>query len=237
MNLLTDFAGVPAAGPPPHRRRHLAAKLLGLAAIVAVIGAGASILLPQPPAPKVTIDNRRVAPPGDPVRVSIPTIGIDSQSVVPVGLDRHGAIATPCDPETPAVRCNVNATGWYTSSPRPGAPGDAIIDGHVDWYGPPPTYRPDVYAIFTHLDRARVGDQVTVVDNLGHSRVFVVDSVATLPYPQVPSGMFAKTGRPSLTLITCKGVRFGRDRLDRAPVRARLPRKRRLRLMPDRHVK
>ena len=145
-------------------------------------------------------------PVGMPVRISIPAAAIDSRTVVPVGVDKHGAVATPCDPEAPAVRCNVNATGWYKGSSLPGAPGNAVIDGHVDWYGPPPTYRPDTAAIFTNLHRVKVGDQVVVVDALGHTRIFLVDSVTTLPYPQTPASMYATSGNRSVTLVTCAGV-------------------------------
>src|SRR5205807_8229744 len=89
--------------------------------------------------------------PGIPVRLLIPSLGINSPTV-PVGLMSDGSVGTPCDPAKPSAPCDTNATAWYQGSARPGQLGDAVIDGHVDWYGPPGSQH-DIPAVFAHLDR------------------------------------------------------------------------------------
>ena len=141
-------------------------------------------------------------PPASPSKLRIPALSISSP-VVSVGLVR-GAIGTPCDNRYPYRYCNTNAVAWYNGSPLPGAPGDAILDGHDNWYGPhPPLYVP---AAFTHLPEAKIGDQIIITTTKGQVLVFIVDSVLTLTYPAAPSNTYTSTGKSSLMLITCGGV-------------------------------
>src|SRR5437899_369427 len=58
--------------------------------------------------------------PGIPVRLRIPILGIDAV-VEPVGLVA-GAMDVPVD---------AGDVGWYRLGPRPGATGNAVIDGHL----------------------------------------------------------------------------------------------------------
>jgi hypothetical protein len=56
------------------------------------------------------------------VRIAIPAIGV-SAPVVPLGLDRTGALEVPRD---------FAETGWWTGGARPGERGPAVVVGHVD---------------------------------------------------------------------------------------------------------
>jgi hypothetical protein len=185
----------------------------------------------QTPAQELSADytraqHDRYIPVGSPVRIVIPSLGIDSPTIS-VGSVR-GTIGTPCDPLSPVgfashgysltwwhAQCDPNATAWYRGSARPGDAGNAIIDGHVDWYGDPhdphgspPVYSwlPDIDAVFAHLDRIAVGAQINVIDDLGERHLFEVDAIQRLPNPQTPTSFLTTTGAPTLTLVTCAGV-------------------------------
>jgi sortase (surface protein transpeptidase) len=93
----------------------------------------------------------------------------------------------------------VNAwnAGWYKGGPVPGAPGDAVIEGHAGYPGQP--------MIFGKLSTLKPGDQIVVVLADGSQRLFVVVSKATFPVGSAPAGMAEPYGPPRLTLITCTG--------------------------------
>lgn len=142
--------------------------------------------------------------PAVPVRLRIPSLKVDSP-IQPVGLMPDGSVGTPCDPAKSYAPCNTNATAWYKESVRPGAPGQAVIDGHVDWYGPAGSNR-DIPAVFANLHKAHIGALVIVIDKKGVVRTFVVDRITQLPYPKQPSHTYDWGGPAGLTLITCAGV-------------------------------
>jgi LPXTG-site transpeptidase (sortase) family protein len=125
--------------------------------------------------------------PSPPVRLSIASLGVDAP-VEAVGLDGEGRMATPSQPSHVA---------WYRPGPAPGQPGDAVIDGHLDWTNGP--------AVFFHLDRLRVGDEVVVLQSSGGRLRFAVDSISTIPFESPLDAYFTTSGPPSLTLITCTG--------------------------------
>lgn len=133
------------------------------------------------------------APPagGVPVRLRIPAIGVFAP-VESVGRTPEGNIDVPRD---------VNDVGWYAEGVAPGQPGDAVIDGHLDWYTGP--------AVFAHLDRVRIGDLVEV-DLAGGGVRFQVDRIATYPYDRPPAGLASRAGPARLTLIVCAGWWNGR---------------------------
>ena len=87
--------------------------------------------------------------------------------------------------------------GWYKYGPIPGAPGDAVIEGHAGF--------PDQPMIFGKLSTLKAGDQVLVVLADKTQRLFVVVSKTTVPVGVAPAGMGERYGPPRLTLITCTG--------------------------------
>lgn len=122
-----------------------------------------------------------------PVRLSIPSIGVDAP-IVPVGVHRSGTMEVPPD---------IRTVGWYRFGPSPGLPGSAVLVGHVDSRirGP---------GVFFGLSRVAPGDVVRVRLE-GRWRAFEVVSRSLVPKDRLPSGAFARDGRPVLTMITCGG--------------------------------
>jgi len=129
-----------------------------------------------------------VAPAKPPVRLRIPTINVDA-AIEQVGVDSQGRIAAPTRTEN---------VGWYKLGTAPGDAGDAVIDGHLDWYDGP--------AVFWRLGKMKVGDQIMVLREDGSQARFVVDATSVMPYDASTDALFTKSGPPSLTLITCAGT-------------------------------
>jgi hypothetical protein len=140
----------------------------------------------------------------EPRRLRIASIGVDSQ-IDAVGLTPEGNMDVPADPRH---------VGWYSYGVKPGRPGDAVIDGHLDWT----TGR----AVFWRLHELRGGDLVEVDFADGLTLAFRVSSMATHPYNQTPPGLFGREGPARLSLITCAGVWNGRQYTERLVVDAAL---------------
>lgn len=129
------------------------------------------------------------AGPRPPGRLIITKISVDAP-VVAVGTDSNGNMA---------VTNHSWDTGWYDRGPSPGDAGDAVITGHLDWYD-------TSQAVFFNLHRLAPGDEITVQRLDGVTHRFRVTSVQTVPYNAHPAGLFATSGPPRLSLITCGGT-------------------------------
>ncbi len=136
---------------------------------------------------EVSISAKALIPTAPPAQLLIPALNVH-RAVETVGADRSGVMNLP-----------VNAwnAGWYKGGPIPGAPGDAVIEGHAGY--------PDQPMIFGKLVQLHVRDQIIVVLSDGSRRLFLVDSMATVPVGSAPAGMAEPYGPPRLTLITCTG--------------------------------
>jgi hypothetical protein len=135
-----------------------------------------------PPARRV----RRVAAP---VRVKIPSIGVDAP-LIRLGLDAKGALEVPK---------RFDEAGWWTGGSRPGERGPAVIAGHVD--------SKTGKAVFYELGRLRRGDVVTVRRRDGSNVRFTVQGSARYAKDHFPTArVYGATRRPTLRLITCSGV-------------------------------
>ncbi len=126
-------------------------------------------------------------PTSPPATILISSINVH-RPVEAVGVDRSGAMGVPN---------NIWDAGWYRYGPVPGAPGDAVIDGHAGYPGAP--------LLFARLNQLRKGDKIVVVLADGSRRLFLVDSLAIWPAHAHPTGLFDAGGPPRLTLITCTG--------------------------------
>lgn len=119
-----------------------------------------------------------------------PGLDVDA-AVVPVGVDGGGAMEVPVD---------VATVGWYRFGPAPGAPaGSAVLSGHVDdrVQGP---------GAFYQLVDLRPGDPVEITGADGTALGFQVVSSRSVAKEELPvDELFARTGAPRLTLITCGG--------------------------------
>jgi hypothetical protein len=140
----------------------------------------------------------RVAPvaPGLPPRhLRVPRVGI-SAAVIPVKVDRGGALDVPVD---------VQQVGWWQGGARPGDPqGTVVIDGHVD-------SATQGRGQFFRLERAGVGDRVVVTTARGQT-AYVVVARKVYRKAALPREIFTRAGRPRLVLITCGGAFNSRTR-------------------------
>jgi hypothetical protein len=123
-----------------------------------------------------------------PVRLIIPSIGVDT-SIEPVGLLLDSTLQPPSA---------WGVAGWYANGPRPGDPGPAVIEGHVDSVNGP--------AVFYRLRDLRTGAAVTIRTSNGTTLHFVVDTARRYPKTKFPTeAVYGPTPLPELRLITCTG--------------------------------
>jgi hypothetical protein len=130
---------------------------------------------------------KALIPTAPPAQLLIPLLRVH-RAVEAVGANRFGVMNLPIN--------GWNA-GWYRAGPTPGAPGDAVIEGHAGY--------PDQPMIFGKLATLRRGDQAVVVLSDGSRRLFLVESMSTVPAGVAPPGLAEPYGPPRLTLITCTG--------------------------------
>jgi Sortase domain len=142
---------------------------------------------PPPTTPTVVI--RPARPAADPVRVRIPSIGVDA-SVRAEGLASDGSMAVP----------PVREVGWYAPGSAPGdEQGSAVLAGHVDYNG--------VRGAFFDLRALVAGSEVVVTDTAGSDHRFRVTERFQVGKGELPiQRLFRRTGAPALTLITCGGA-------------------------------
>ena len=124
-----------------------------------------------------------------PVRLKITSIGVDA-NVEQVGQNAAGAMGAPTQ---------FGDVAWYALGPKPGAPGNAVIAGHVN-------NALTTAGVFEHLSQLKPGDSVSVSDASGQTLNYIVTQVQAYPADQAPTSTIFATGGPSqLVLITCDG--------------------------------
>jgi LPXTG-site transpeptidase (sortase) family protein len=123
-----------------------------------------------------------------PTRLVIPSINLDA-TIEARGLDANRNIETPKD---------FRHVAWYDLGPAPGQPGDAVVNGHVNWWTGD--------AVFTRLAQVRAGDEVIVIRADGARVRFKVTAIRTVPWNARVASLFAPSPVATLTLITCTGV-------------------------------
>ncbi|MBP0458242.1 class F sortase [Streptomyces montanisoli] len=130
-----------------------------------------------------------------PVRLEIPSIGVDTP-VMRLGLAADGTVQVP--PITSHDRA-----GWYRNSPTPGQVGPSVILAHVTVgaYGD---------GVFRHLAQVHEGDRIVARLEDGKDAVFAARSVRTVAKSRFPTdAVYGDVDRPELRLITCGGPRSG----------------------------
>jgi sortase (surface protein transpeptidase) len=131
---------------------------------------------------------REREPTPDPVRISIPRIGVTS-SLDRLGYGPHRTVKVPDRWEV---------AGWYVHGPRPGALGSAVILGHVDSTNGP--------AVFFRLRELRRGDRIDVGRADGSTLRFVVERTEQHLKKEFPTDeVYYPTLTPALRLVTCGG--------------------------------
>lgn len=149
----------------------------------------ASTPLPQVRSTASTATAKPLAPPK---AISIPAIGVRSQ-LLQLGLARDGSV------QVPPVGPHYNQAGWYRYSPVPGAPGPAVVLGHVDSVRSGPS-------VFFRLGELRPGSRVLVTGGDGGTVQFAVTTVRRYSKHAFPSDLvYGDTTGPELRLITCGG--------------------------------
>ena len=146
------------------------------------------------PAASPTEENTtQSAPPAAlPAAVSIPTIGVESE-LLALGLNPDGTLAVP-EPGP-----DYDKAAWFDGSPRPGDPGPAVIEGHVDSAANGPS-------VFYRLGDLVIGDRVDVRRDDGTVVSFEVYEVRVVPKDDFPTiDVYTNTAGPELRLITCGG--------------------------------
>jgi len=178
-------------------RARLAAGVLaaGLGAL-ALTGCGSSAAAPAGAATETATTTASPAPTGGPlvmsastpVRVQIPSIGVDSE-LMDLGLQDDGTMQVPAE-GFPA--------GWFTEAPTPGELGPAVLAGHVDWGGSP--------GVFSELRDVVVGDEITVLREDSSTAVFRVVEVGQYPKDAFPTAaVYGDLDHAGLRVITCGG--------------------------------
>jgi hypothetical protein len=136
---------------------------------------------------------RTYRPTAVPVRLRIPSIGVDT-GLQRLGRDGHGAVEVPGGPH------KWDEAGWYEGpgGTRPGDPGSAVMLGHVDSKRGP--------AVFYRLRELHPGDPITVARADGTTARFAVDRVEQYPKTRFPTDdVYYPTLTPKLRLVTCGG--------------------------------
>jgi LPXTG-site transpeptidase (sortase) family protein len=122
------------------------------------------------------------------MRLLIPKIGVDAR-IEARGLDSKRNMLTPND---------FRDVAWYNLGPTPGKPGNALMNGHVDWW--------TGSAVFTRLSDLRPGDKVIVVQRDGTRLSFKVTGLQIVTANARVASLFTPSPVAKLTLITCTGV-------------------------------
>jgi LPXTG-site transpeptidase (sortase) family protein len=124
-----------------------------------------------------------------PATIDIPTIGTHAQ-IVPLGQEDDGTMQSPTDPDT---------VGWYNLGTGIGAPGNALLDGHVDWGGR--------LRVFGLLRQLRPGDPIQITDTNGNVLNYSVAWTRLYDANNAPlDQIFEQTSDEQVTLITCGGA-------------------------------
>jgi hypothetical protein len=163
----------------PARRAVPALLAAGLLLVIASLVLAIGRLDHQPHPQTLTRDG--------PTSIAIPAIGVHA-SIVAVGLQADGTMQVP-DP---------GQVGWYRLGPQPGAPGPAVLIGHVDNRTGP--------AVFYRLRQLRPGDQILIGQSDGTTTRFLVGRLEQHPKTALPTNrIWTTTTRPLLRMITCGG--------------------------------
>jgi sortase (surface protein transpeptidase) len=127
-------------------------------------------------------------PKSPPIRMEVPSIGVDS-SLLDLGLQDDGSLEVPPDG---------TSAGWYTGAPTPGELGPAVIAGHVDWDGDP--------GVFHRLRDLQPGEEISVFREDGTVAFFRVTRVEQFAKDEFPTEtVYGDIDHAGLRLITCGG--------------------------------
>ncbi len=127
--------------------------------------------------------------PSVPVRLSIPTVNIDSE-LIETGMREDNTLEVPPGDEgSPA--------SWYNGSATPGSTGVSVLLGHVSSFS-------DATGVFYDLRNLQPGDRVSVARADGATAVFEVYKNETYPKDEFPTkAIYYPVPGAEIRLITC----------------------------------
>ncbi len=132
---------------------------------------------------------KAVAAPTAPVRVQVPSVGIDGSPLQALHVLADGTLEPPA---------TFGEAGWFAQGTLPGAVGPAVIAGHVDAKTGP--------GIFLRLGDIKPGAKIIVTTRTGQRLEFTVTYVHQYPKNKFPvSAVYGPTPLAMLRLITCAG--------------------------------
>jgi len=157
----------------------------------------AAVEPPEPPTFDFVVGSGRFVEVGTlaqgprPVRITIEDLAITAP------IDPVGIVADTREMEVPNRH---DLVGWYQYSPLPGADeGSSVLAAHVDYNGRA--------GVFHELGTVEPGAVIVVDFEDGSSRLFEVTGGRQYDKDRLPvDTIFAKSGDPILTLITCGGA-------------------------------
>ncbi|MEU5049926.1 class F sortase [Streptomyces sp. NPDC021096] len=150
---------------------------------VAAVGRPAGAALPPPHRPLTT---------ARPEHLTIKATNVRA-AVEEHGLNRAGAVEPPPYERAAAV-------AWYRDGPAPGAPGPAVLVGHLDTDRAP--------GVFYELGTLRRGQRIGVDRADGTTAEFTVEDVSVFTKDRFDAAKVygpREQGRAELRLITCGG--------------------------------
>jgi len=132
-----------------------------------------------------------------PVSLSIEKAGLFGVAMADITIDPQNRLGVPE---------SYDAVGWFKDGPKPGEPGNAVIDGHYDKRDGSP-------AVFYRLGKLTSGDIINIVDERGRQLDFEVYDVGyvNVSDPVSSEKAFEDSDRSVITLITCGGVWNARE--------------------------
>jgi len=159
-------------------------KFLGLGVLLLLILGLIATIKPKPISPNQTVSKTAF---GLPVRLIIRVIGVDA-NVQYLGVNKAGEMEVPS---------NITDVGWFKLGSKPGEKGSAVMAGHLNGAG-------DKMGVFADLDKLKIGDKVSVVDDRGASITFVVRKTGVFDFGYEDE-VFSRNDGVYLNLITCDG--------------------------------
>ena len=125
-----------------------------------------------------------------PVRLEIIHIKLDT-TIYAAGLTSRGNMDISENPDEVA---------WYQLGPKPGEIGSAVVAGHYGW-------KDGHGSIFNNLNMLVKGDEISVYDNKGIKKTFIVQATQIYNPDADATKVFISTDKKAhLNLITCEGT-------------------------------
>jgi LPXTG-site transpeptidase (sortase) family protein len=143
-----------------------------------------------PASPKVNVTGFAAVVVVPPVRLQITSIHVDT-IIYDAGLTGSGDMDISENPDEVA---------WYQFGPKPGEIGSAVIAGHYGW-------KDGRGSIFNNLHTVVKGDEISVYDQKGVKKTFIVQATQLYDPQADATKVFTSTDKKAhLNLVTCEGA-------------------------------